>query len=199
MKELLLKIRALLQGLLSGGGSPLSAAAAVALALMEEGDLYGGDMALLPAGDVLQDAPKAGLCDPHLACGAAYALARAGRGGLVTALCADDERLDEACALSSGMLLPLVFLSPCAEADAEAIARRMTPMDMTCVPADGRDVMSLLPALRAALDKARDGDGPTLILCIRDRAPGDEVPADPLSRLDSTLTLQGYADPEELL
>ena len=58
--------------------------------------------------------------------------------------------------------------------------------------------MSLLPALRAALDKARDGDGPTLIQCVTDREPDDDTPGDPIQRLDRTLLLEGYAEPEEL-
>ena len=77
---------------------------------------------------------------------------------------------------------------------------RVMAEEMECIPADGRGVMKLMPALRLAVDKAREGDGPTLIECVSDQAPEDEdTPAGPLERLNSVLILEGYAMPEELL
>ena len=65
LKELLLKIRALLSRLAARGGeNPLAAAAAVSLSLMEEGDLFAGGPVLAPAGAALDENPVIGPADP---------------------------------------------------------------------------------------------------------------------------------------
>ena len=203
LKELLLKIRALLSRLAARGGeNPLAAAAAVSLSLMEEGDLFAGGPVLTPAGAVLDENPVIGPADPLLAAGAAWALQRKGQGGVVVAAADETEtqRLDEAIALAVKLSLPLVLLVSCHEAALDELSSRVMAADMECIPADGRGVMKLMPALRLAVDKAREGDGPTLIECVCDQPLDDEdTPADPLERLNSVLILEGYAMPEELI
>ena len=184
MKELLLKIRALLSRLAAGGGKALAPACAVALGLLEAGDLFAGGPSLTSIG----------------AAGAACALQRKGRGGVVVAAAADNRRLDEAIALAVPLALPLVLLVSCSRAALDDLSSRVMAADMECIPADGRSVMKLMPALRLAIDKAREGDGPALIECVSDQPLEDEdAPADPLERLNSVLILEGYAMPEELV
>ena len=199
MRELLLKIRALLISLRGGTLPPLGPAAAVALALMERGDLYAGEDALLPVDDVLIDQPAAHACSAMRAAGAACALKRYDRGSVAcAAIRAGDAQFDQALTLAVDMALPVIYLVPVRENDLTALTDRVMALNMTCVTADGRDVMLLLPAIRSALDTAREGDGPTLIQCVTDREPDDDTPGDPIQRLDRTLLLEGYAEPEEL-
>ena len=199
MKELLLKIRALLSRLMAGGqGGPLAAASAVALSILEEGDLFAGGEAFTPIGGELPGVAIAP-CDPMMAAGAAYALQRRNEGGVVVAAAEDGERLAGTIALAVQLNLPLVLLVSCREAALDELSSRVMAADMECIPADGRGVMKLMPALRLAVDKAREGDGPTLIECVSDQPLDDEdTPADPLERLSSVLILEGYAMPEEL-
>ena len=199
LKELLLKIRALLSRLAAGGGKALAPACAVALGLLEAGDLFAGGPSLTSIGAEEPDAAFTGPADPLLAAGAACALQRKGRGGVVVAAAADNRRLDEAIALAVPLALPLVLLVSCSRAALDDLSSRVMAADMECIPADGRSVMKLMPALRLAIDKAREGDGPALIECISDQPLEDEdAPADPLERLNSVLILEGYATPEEL-
>jgi len=201
LKELLLKIRALLSRLVAhGGDEPLAAAAAVTLALLDAGDLYAGGPALLPAESALSGDFGVGPADPSLAAGAACALQKKNEGGVAAAAVAETERLYEAISLAVRLNLPLVLLVSCSEAALDELSSRVMAADMECIPVDGRSVMKLLPALRLAVDKAREGDGPTLIECVADQPLDDEdTPADPLERLNSVLILEGYATPEELL
>ena len=199
MRELLLRIRALLLSLQENRSSPLATAAAVALCLMEDGDVYLGNEAALPGSDVFQDAPDCRCVPGAWACGAAYALQRAGNDRVAVALLRDDEDLEKAVRLAVNFSLPLILLVSCAESGLEDLSQKVMPSDIITVPADGRDVMRLMPSLRLALDKAREGDGPTLIECVTDRLPDDpQQSEDALSRLDATLLYEGYAEPEEL-
>ena len=199
LKELLLKIRALLSRL-AKDGDPLATASAVALGLLGEGDLFAGGPSVMAVGG---DAPGIGQvspADPMLAAGAAFALQRGGEGGVIVAAAEDTDRLYEAIALAVKLTLPLVLLVSCPQAALDELSSRVMAADMECIPADGRGVMSLMPALRLAIDKAREGDGPTLIECVSDQPLDDEdTPAAPLERLNSVLILEGYAMPEELV
>ena len=199
MRELLLRIRTLLLSLQEGRPSPLSAAAAVALCLMEEGDLYLGSDAVLPVGEVFQDAPDTRYVSAVWAAGAAYALNRNGNDRVAVALVRNDKRLEQDFSLAVSFNLPLCLLVDCTESELADLSQKVMAHDISAVPADGRDVMRLMPSLRQALDRAREGDGPTLIECLTDRLPDDpDQPADALSRLDATLLYEGYAEPEEL-
>lgn len=197
MKELLLKIRALLSRFESGGAdSPLAAAAAVALCLLEPGDLFAAGPALAPLTEPLPDGVSP--ADPLMAAGAACAQRRRNEGGAVVAAAEDTPRLYEAISLAVRLNLPLVLLVSCREAALDELSSRVMAADMACIPADGRSVMKLMPALRLAIDKAREGDGPTLIECVCDQTPEDGDADDPLERLNGVLILEGYATREEL-
>ena len=192
------EIRALLSRL-GESGEPLAAAAAVALGLLEEGDLFADGPELSAVGDGAPAVERVAPADPLLAAGAAFALQRRGEGGVVVAPAQDADRLYEAIALAVRLALPLVLLVSCRQSALDGLSSRVMAADMACIPADGRGVMNLMPALRLAIDKAREGDGPTLIECVSDQAPEDEdTPASPLDRLNSVLILEGYALPEEL-
>ena len=199
LKELLLKIRALLSRL-GESGEPLATAAAVALGLLEAGDLFAGGPSLTTIGEGAPDAGRVEAADPMLAAGAAFALQKKGEGGVVVAAVQDADRLYEAIALAVRLSLPLVLLVSCPQSALDELSSRVMAADMECIPADGRGVMNLMPALRLAIDKAREGDGPTLIECVSDQPVDDEdTPASPLERLNSVLILEGYAMPEELV
>lgn len=199
MRELLLKIYTLLLNLEKNHPSPLTAAAAVALCLMEEGDIYLGGEAALPVGEVFQDAPDCRCVSGAWACGTAFGLQRAGNDRVAVALVRNDGDLEKVVRLAVAFGLPLCILVSCEENELEDLTQRVMTYDISAVPADGRDVMRLMPSLRLALDKAREGDGPTVIECVTDRLPDDpNQPADAVSRLDATLLYKGYAEPEEL-
>ncbi|MBO4884464.1 MAG: hypothetical protein J5602_04065 [Clostridia bacterium] len=200
MKELLLRIRALLIRFAGrGADNPLAPAAAVALSLLGAGDYYAAGPALTPLTDELPGDAPLEPADPMLAAGAACAQRRRNEGGVAVALAEESERLYEAVGLAVRLNLPLVLLVNCREASLDELSSRVMAADMECMPADGRSVMKLMPALRLAVDKAREGDGPTLIECVCDRPLDDEdTPADPLERLNNVLILEGYAMPEEL-
>ena len=141
----------------------------------------------------------AGSADPLEAAGAAYALQKKNRGGVAVAALASPSDLDRTIDLAMRLNLPLVLLLNCREADVNDISSRVMAAEMECIPADGRSVMKLMPALRLAVDKAREGDGPTLIECVSDQLSEEEdSPDDPLERLNSMLIFEGYATPEEL-
>ena len=119
--------------------------------------------------------------------------------GAVVAVVEENDRMYEAVSLAVKLNLPLVLLVSCHDSALDELSSRVMAADMECIPADGRGVMKLMPALRLAIDKAREGDGPTLIECVCDRPLDDEdTPADPLERLNNVLILEGYAMPEEL-
>ena len=199
VKELLIRIRSLLSACLKDGdGARLASAVSVALSLMEEGDLYAGRVGAAQAKDfILKIAPE----DPLAACGAAFALKKKNQGGVaVCALESAGAPLDAAARLAVALQLPIVFLISCEESALDDVSSRFMALDMECIPSDGRSVMALMPSLRLAVDKAREGDGPTLIECVSDQMPEDEgEPTDPLERLTNVLILEGYAMPEELV
>lgn len=195
MRELLLKIRALL--LRYGAADERSAATAVTLGLLEEGDLFAFGEHFEPAGE-------AAMCDSIVptdaltAAGAAYALQKRGEDA-VAAAWVDDKHLDRALETAASLGLPLIMLYACHESELDELSSRVMAADVSCVPADGRSVMKLMPALRLAMDRAREGDGSTLIECVVDQLSDDEdAESGPLERLDNVLIVEGYAVPEEL-
>ena len=200
LKELLLKIRALLIRLAElGANRPLAPAAAVALNLLEAGDFYAAGPTLTPITEGAPADVPLDPADPLAAAGAACALRRKNEGGAVVAVVEENDRMYEAVSLAVKLNLPLVLLVSCHDSALDELSSRVMAADMECIPADGRGVMKLMPALRLAIDKAREGDGPTLIECVCDRPLDDEdTPADPLERLNNVLILEGYAMPEEL-
>ena len=198
MKELLLKIQRLLSRYLSGGGNEaMAAASAVALSILEEDDLFGGDQGF-------ESGAEAGLAvsgpiDALTAAGAACALKKKGMDGVVVAW-VNVDGLERALSLAAALNLPLILLLNCRLSELDELdARVMAVEDATCIPADGRSVMKLMPSVRLAVDRAREGDGPTLIECVADQADDeDEAGLTPLERLNNVLVFEGYALPEEL-
>ena len=194
MRELLLKIRALL--LRFGAADERAAASAVTLGLLEEGDLFAFGDCFAQAGETPDEsiAPV----DALTAAGAAYALQKRGQDAVVAAWI-EEEHLERALETAAALGLPLIMLCACRESELDELSSRVMATDVACVPADGRSVMKLMPALRLAVDRAREGDGPTLIECIADQSSGDEdAESGPLERLDNVLIVEGYALPEEL-
>lgn len=195
MRELLLKIRALL--LRFAAEDDRAAATAVALCLLEGDDLFALAGRFMPLSEAGEEQPLKSV-DAMTAAGAAYVLKRRGEDG-VAAAWVDDERLDQALETAAALNLPLIMLYACREAERDDISSRVMAADVSCVTADGQSVMKLMPALRLAVDRAREGDGPTLIECIMDQAcDEDDMPGSPLERLDGVLIGEGYAVPEEL-
>lgn len=194
MRELLLKIRALL--LRFGAADERAAATAVTLGLLEEGDLFAFGERVAPVGETVREnvAPT----DALVAAGAAYALQRRGEDAVIAAW-VDESHLDRALETAAALGLPLIMLCACRESKLDELSSRVMAADVSCVPADGRSVMKLMPALRLAVDRAREGDGSTLIECVVDQLSDDEdAESGPLERLDNVLIVEGYATPEEL-
>ena len=193
MRELLLKIRALL--LRFGASDERAAATAVTLGLLEEGDLFAFGERVEPVGETVCEhvAPT----DALTAAGAAYALQRRGEDAVIAAW-VDERHLDRALETAAALGLPLIMLCACRESELDELSSRVMAADVSCVPADGRSVMKLMPALRLAVDRAREGDGATLIECVVDQLSDDEdAESGPLERLDNVLIVEGYATPEE--
>ena len=195
MRELLLKIRALL--LRFGVADVRATATAVTLALLEEGDLFAFGERFELVGDAAESDGVAPT-DALAAAGAAYALQRRGEDAVIAAW-ADERHLDRALETAAALGLPLILLYACRESELDELSSRVMAADVSCVPADGRSVMKLMPALRLAVDRAREGDGSTLIECVVDQLSDDEdSESEPLERLDNVLIVEGYAMPEEL-
>ena len=194
MRELLLKIRALL--LRFGASDERAAATAVTLGLLEEGDLFAFGERVEPVGETVCE--RVAPTDALTAAGAAYALQRRGEDAVIAAW-VDERHLDRALETAAALGLPLIMLYACRESELDELSSRVMAADVSCVPADGRSVMKLMPALRLAVDRAREGDGATLIECVVDQLSDDEdAESGPLERLDNVLIVEGYATPEEL-
>lgn len=195
MRELLLKIRALLVRFAADEGR--ASASAVALSLMEGDDLFAFDGRFMRLAEGEGASPLTPV-NALTAAGAACVLQRRGEDG-VAAAWVSGESLERALSMAAALNLPLIMLCACREAEQEELSSLVMAADVACVPADGRSVMKLMPALRLAMDRAREGDGPTLIECLTDQI-GDEEEGllGPLERLDNVLIGEGYAMPEEL-
>lgn len=194
MRELLLKIRALLRRF--GAADERAAATAVTLALLEEGDLFASGERIEPVGAAADE--RVVPADALAAAGAAYALQRRGEDAVLAAW-VEEPHLSRALETAAALGLPLIMLCVCRESELDELSSRVMAADVSCVPADGRSVMKLMPALRLAVDRAREGDGATLIECVVDQLPDDEdAESGPLERLDNVLIVEGYATPEEL-
>jgi TPP-dependent pyruvate/acetoin dehydrogenase alpha subunit len=112
-----------------------------------------------------------------VACGAAYAYKRKGLPHVAMAICGDGStsngRWHEALNTSAVFRLPVVWVvnnngyaysTPNAtEFPVPTIAERGPAYGMPGVRVDGRDVLEVYAAAKAAVDRARGGEGPTLI------------------------------------
>jgi TPP-dependent pyruvate/acetoin dehydrogenase alpha subunit len=106
-----------------------------------------------------------------MAVGTALAIAERGSGGVVATLLDEgamaSERWSESLDLATARQLPLVLV-------VEAAAR--PPLSE---PVDGADPEAVLTAVRAAVERARRGAGPTIVVCVTPRtAPAGRGPRD---------------------
>jgi TPP-dependent pyruvate/acetoin dehydrogenase alpha subunit len=137
--------------------------------------------------------------DPAAALGAAIALRTQAEGSVVIAPIRAEQTKSESfptlLRLAEGMCLPIVFLMECDEDFPDDLQAQAALDDVEYIHADGQDAMRLMPAIRLGIDKAREGDGTTLIECAYD--PQSRM--SPADRLAQVLITEGYATPEELL
>ncbi len=111
-----------------------------------------------------------------IATGAALASQLDGKGGVAVAFFGDGAAnqgvLSEALNLSALWKLPLILVcesngfcefSPTATVTSGDISARATPFGIPGVPVDGNDVVAVWKAAGVAIDRARRGEGPTLI------------------------------------
>lgn len=202
MRDFLLRIYTYMKQL--DEAYPLRAAAAVALGMLSGGDRLAICSELLPGGI----SPEEAAClpdyasSPAIAVGAALAMRHQDDGSVVIAPvshdAADSDLFPPLLHLASSMHLPVVFLMECDAEFPDDLEAHAALGDIERIEADASDAMRLMPALRLGIDKAREGDGPTLIECIF--YPSDDAaPSDPVARLADVLITEGYATPEELL
>ncbi len=200
MRDFLLKMYSYMRRLSSD--NPLHAAVAVALAMLEREDRLAVCDALicgrlpvqqLPADILSQDA------DPAVALGAAIALKTQAEGSVVVAPLMQEQTRSESfqtlLRLAAAMYLPIIFLMECGTDFPDDLQAQAALDDVERIHADGQDAMRLMPAIRLAIDKAREGDGATLIECVCD----GYARIKPADRLAKVLITEGYARPEELL
>ena len=158
-----------------------------------------------------------------IATGAALAAQLEGRGTVAGCFFGDgavaEGEFHEALNISSAWQLPIVFIcenNQYAANNAISVQHRVTEVaaraggyGMPGVPVDGNDVLAVGEATRAAVGRARRGEGPTLIECItyrwhfhamRNAAPPETRPAaevaawklrDPIDRLATDLMARG--------
>lgn len=146
----------------------------------KEGDPAGGGRQLpyhwsLPRRRVFSHSPLIGTQFPHAA-GIAYELKRSGRPGVVLVTGGEASTsqgdLHEALNFSAFHQLPVVFLipndkyattTPARYQVAGNLAERARAYDMDAVAVDGSDVLAVYRQVAWAAERARAGEGPTLI------------------------------------
>ncbi len=200
MREFLLKMYSYMKRFSSD--DRIHAAVSVALSMLEKEDRLVVHGALISGRPPVQMLPKDMLqqkADPAVALGAALALRSQVAGSVVVVpLCAEQissESFQMLLSLTMAMCLPIVFLMQCDPDFSEDLQAQAELGEIERIHADGQDAMRLMPVIRLAIDKAREGDGATLIECVCDnkdrRSPAD--------RLAKILITEGYATPEELI
>lgn len=203
MRDFLLRMYAFMKRLPPEHG--LHAAVAVALAMLEPEDRLAGHASIL-AGGIQPGQLSPSLLDeemnPALALGAAIALQTQLEGCVVvspvTADRAREKDFPALLKLAVDMCLPVVFLMECDADFPDDLEAQAALGEIERIQADGLDAMRLMPALRLAIDKAREGDGPTLVECVCS-AEEDDAGNTPADRLADVLITEGFATPEELL
>ena len=201
MRDFLLRMYAFMRRLPEEHG--LHAAVAVALAMLGPEDRLAGHASLL-CGGIFPEQLSPSLLDeemnPSLALGAAIAMQAQSEGCAVVApvptACAQETEFAQILQAAVDQCLPIVFLMECDEDFPDDLEAQAVLGEIERIQADSQDAMRLMPALRLAIDKAREGDGPTLIECVCTQSEPDETPA---GRLADVLITEGYATPEELL
>lgn len=204
MRDFLLRMYAFMKQM--PADQTLHAAIAVALAMLEPDDCLAADTDLVP-GSVDPDSLFHRLIgersNPALAVGAALALSRQTDGCVIVApICSEaaySDQIPVLLQLAVTLRLPVVFLMECTADFPDDLDAQAALGDIERIQADSQDAMRLMPAIRLGIDKAREGDGPTLIECVYDRDPDDEELPLPAERLADVLITEGYATPEELV
>ena len=201
MRDFLLRMYAFMRRLPAEHG--LQAPVAVALAMLGPEDRLAGHESLLRGGIFPEQLFPSALdeeMNPALALGAAIAMQTQSEGCAVIApvptACAQEKEFPQLLQLALDMQLPIVFLMECDEDFPDDLEAQAVLGEIERIQAESRDAMRLMPALRLAIDKAREGDGPTLIECL---CSGEEAEGTPVQRLAEVLITEGYATPEELL
>lgn len=203
MRDFLLKIYAYMRRLPEDRS--LQAATAVALAMLEQDDVLTGNGIFLNGGLVPEELPVSFLdqsANLAQAIGAALTM-KVGDGGHVvvtpiSAECAQGERFPALLSLIQERELPICLLMECGADGADDLEKQDAWGEIERIQADGANAMRLMPALRLAVDRAREGDGPTLIECVQDAEEEDEFKS-PTARLADVLLMEGFATPEELI
>ena len=200
MREFLLKMYSYMKRFSSG--ERIHAAVSVALSMLDKEDrlvVHGALISGRPPAEMLPKDMLRRQADPAVALGAALALRSQVAGSVVAVpLCVEQissESVQMLLSLTVTMCLPIVFLMQCEPDFSEDLQAQEALGDIERIHADGQDVMRLMPAIRLAIDKAREGDGATLIECVWDNNDR-RSPADKLAKI---LITEGYATPEELL
>ncbi|RJQ18963.1 pyruvate dehydrogenase (acetyl-transferring) E1 component subunit alpha [Candidatus Woesearchaeota archaeon] len=80
---------------------------------------------------------------------------------------------------------------------AETLAQKGIGYGMDCIQVDGNDVLAVYSATKQALEKARKGDGPTLIECVTYRITPHTTADDP-TRYQDEKTLKAWMQKEPL-
>ncbi len=80
----------------------------------------------------------------------------------------------------------------------ETIAQKAIAYGLECIQVDGNDVLAVYSATRSAMDRARDGRGPTLIECFTYRLD-DHTTADDASRYRSEEEVKEWMGKEPLI
>lgn len=201
MRDFLLKMYAFMRRLPETHA--LHAAVAVAMAMLDTDDRLAGASSLVTGGAFPEQLPASLLeegMNPALALGAAIAMQAQSDGCAVIApvpqIGAQDEVLTKVLETAVQMNLPIVFLMECGAEFPDDLEAQALLGEMERIQADAGDAMRLMPVIRLAIDKAREGDGPTLIECVLTDEIQESTPA---GRLAEVLITEGYATPEELL
>lgn len=201
MRDFLLKMYAFMRRL--PAENRLHAAVAVALAMLDPHDRLAGRAELLRGGlfpEQLSPSLLDGGMNPALALGAAIAMQAQTEGCAVIAPvpheCAQEMEFAQILETAVSLCLPIVFLMECDQEFSDDLEAQATLGEIERIQADGGDAMRLMPAIRLAIDKAREGDGPTLIECVCAEDGQEPTPA---GRLADVLITEGYATPEELV
>ena len=201
MRDFLLRMYAFMRRL--PGEHGLHAAVAVAMAMLDSDDRMAGRTLLLSGGIFPEQLSPSFLdegSNPSLALGAAIAMQAQAAGCAVIAPVEAELAQDPAFArileTADQLGLPIVFLMECDGEFSDDLDAQAMLGDIERIEADGRDAMRLMPAIRLAIDKAREGDGPTLVQCVLAEDSDGLTPAD---RLAEVLITEGYATPEELV
>ncbi len=201
MRDFLIRMYAFMRRL--PAENRLHAAVAVALAMLGAEDRLAGHDSLR-SGGIFPEQLSPSLLDepmnPALALGAAIALQAQAEGCAVVAPvpveCVQEQEFPQILQVAVDLCLPIVFLMECDEDFPDDLEAQAVLGEIERIQADSTDAMRLMPALRLAIDKAREGDGPTLVECICGEDDSGQTPA---QKLADVLITEGYATPEELI